>query len=390
MAITERTINNKRTASGELTGRPGTVYDVRIKYRSEGKYKSYVKKGFTTKRDAQLHEAEMKRKLSVPSYIPLSAAQRKETIGEYLTDWIERHGEANLRPNTKAGYLSNIKNHIIPNIGDVPLTGLTGAMLDDLYRRLSDEGLSAASVRYVHRILGVSLEHARKYHFIETNPARDTITKFGKENKTPDPYTVEQMRLLLSAVDGTMWEMLIILGGLYGLRLSECLGLCWRNVDLEHQSFAVVEQLPNPVPAGTMLLHDLAPVKAGERILPLTDLTLPYFQRQQQLQTEQRGCVDPYYDNDLVLCKENGRPLSQKRISSNLGTLLRKLDMPHIRFHDLRHSAGTNIHELTGDFYTAGQILGHSIKSVTARYVDVRLDRKTIVLTEYHKAVLGE
>lgn len=77
MAITERTINNKRTASGELTGRPGTVYDVRIKYRSEGKYKSYVKKGFTTKRDAQLHEAEMKRKLSVPSYIPLSAASGK-------------------------------------------------------------------------------------------------------------------------------------------------------------------------------------------------------------------------------------------------------------------------------------------------------------------------
>ena len=70
----------------------------------------------------------------------------------------------------------------------------------------------------------------------------------------------------------------------------------------------------------------------------------------------------------------------------------------HIRFHDLRHSAATNMHELTGDFYTVGQILGHSLKgigiqlgisnnmeSVTAQYVDVRLDRKTFVLNAYQQ-----
>ena len=54
-------------------------------------------------------------------------------------------------------------------------------MLDDLYRQLSEKGLSSTSVKYVHRIMGVSLEHARKYHYIDSNPARDTITKFGKQ-----------------------------------------------------------------------------------------------------------------------------------------------------------------------------------------------------------------
>ena len=61
------------------------------------------------------------------------------------------------------------------------------------------------------------------------------------------------------------------------------------------------------------------------------------------------------------------------------------------------------MHELTGDFYTVGQILGHSLKgigmqlqlsnnleAVTAQYVDVRLERKLIVLDRYHKEVLGE
>ena len=77
--------------------------------------------------------------------------------------------------------------------------------------------------------------------------------------------------------------------------------------------------------------------------------------------------------------------------------------MPHMRFHDLRHTAATNMHQLTGDFYTVGQILGHSLKgigiqlqlsnnleAVTAQYVDVRLERKRIVLDTYHQAVLGE
>ena len=56
------------------------------------------------------------------------------------------------------------------------------------------------------------------------------------------------------------------------------------------------------------------------------------------------------------------------------------------------------MHQLTGDFYTVGEILGHTLKgigmslgistnleAVTAQYVDVRLERKKSVLDVYHK-----
>ena len=76
-------------------------------------------------------------------------------------------------------------------------------MLDDMYRQLAEKGLSQSSVKYAHRIMGVSLEHARRYHYISSNPARDILTKFGKQGKTPDPYTVDQMRQLLAVVMGT-------------------------------------------------------------------------------------------------------------------------------------------------------------------------------------------
>ena len=61
MAIRTRQAKNKRDSNGVLTGRPGTVYDVDIKYTApDGAKKSYTKRGFATKREAAQHEAEMK------------------------------------------------------------------------------------------------------------------------------------------------------------------------------------------------------------------------------------------------------------------------------------------------------------------------------------------
>ena len=405
MAITERTVKNKRNSSGILTGKPGIVYDVNVKYQSEGKLKAHSKKGFATKSEAQQYEAMMKNKLSNPSYVPPNASQRRMTVRDYLAEWIERHGNANLRPSTKASYESHIRNHINPYIGDVYLGQLTPAMLDDMFAKLAEKGLSQSSVKYAHRIIGVALEHARKYHYIESNPARDIITKFGKQGKTPEPYTVEEMRQLLACAMGNEWELIVILGGLYGLRLSEILGLRWRNVDLENQTFSVVEQLPFALPAGTTSVSEMAPVKSSERTLPITNLTMPYFIRQVWRQTNQsillESSGEDYYDNDLVIAKPNGCPERRERVSANFGQFLRHQGLRHIRFHDLRHSAATNMHELTGDFYTVGQILGHSLKgigiqlgisnnmeAVTAQYVDVRLERKSFVLNSYHEKLL--
>ena len=87
------------------------------------------------------------------------------------------------------------------------------------------------------------------------------------------------MRQLLAHVTGTDWELIVILGGLYGLRLSEIIGLRWRNVHLDEDCFGVVEQLPFDVPADTTTISEMAPVKSSERTLPITPLTKPYIQR---------------------------------------------------------------------------------------------------------------
>ena len=97
-AIRTRQAKNKRDSNGVLTGRPGTVYDVDIKYTApDGAKKSYTKRGFATKREAAQHEAEMKTKLQNPGQIASITSQRKQTVAAYLNDWVESYARVNLR-----------------------------------------------------------------------------------------------------------------------------------------------------------------------------------------------------------------------------------------------------------------------------------------------------
>lgn len=62
-----------------------------------------------------------------------------------------------------------------------------------------------------------------------------------------------------------------------------------------------------------------------------------------------------------------------------------------MRFHDLRHTAATNMHQLTATSGTMGEILGHTLNglgiqlglssnlnAITERYSDVRLEQTVL------------
>jgi len=149
----------------------------------------------------------------------------------------------------------------------------------------------------------------------------------------------------------------------------------------------------------------MAPVKSQERDLYITDAARLFFERQLAMQSKRKLFCElggtTYYDNNLVVARPDGSPFRRDRVSADFSQMLRRSGMEHIRFHDLRHTAATNMHQLTGDFYTVGKILGHSLKGIgiqlgisrnmeatTAQYVDVRLDRIRVVLETYHEEIL--
>ncbi len=174
-------------------------------------------------------------------------------------------------------------------------------------------------------------------------------------------------------------------------------------MDLENNTFDVSEQLPFKVPSKTKVIEEMAPPKSNGRKLPITELARPFFLKQFAMQEGAANSQKKTENHTMTMtcCSEAGRfPYLRVVGIFPVWKLLEDLDMPHIRFHDLRHTAATNMHQLTGDFYTVGEVLGHTLagigvslglsmnfEAVTARYVDVRLERKKEVLDAYHGAV---
>lgn len=411
MAVRERKVKNKRNSQGILTGRPGIVYDVNVKVYENGKQKSIAKRGFATRREAELYEAQIKLELQTGSAAMVGyGPESKQKLKEYLPKWYESYHH-NLAKSTRYSYWSGINIHLIPMLGEVSLNKLTPQMIDDMIAQLREKGLAENSVRYCHRILSSALSSAVKYGYIPNNPAKNIMTRFSKNaGRKYEKYTVEQVQQLLAFVHGNVLETVVLLAVLFGLRLSEALGLRWRDVDLTHRQITLRGQIPCDLPKDAKIVPHLEPLKdrdEGEtRSFPITEEAMPIFLRLKQEQADQRRLCKlggvKYYDNDLVVCKPDGSPYLQKRISAKFNGFMRSTGMPKIRFHDLRGTAGTNMYNLTGDFYAVSQILGHSvddfsqqmgvnlkINTVTTRYVQVQEQRKLSVLTAYHQAVFA-
>ena len=97
MAISTRQVKNKRDSNGVLTGRPGTVYDVNIKYTApNGEKKTYSKKGFPTKKETSVYKGYKRDKIEMrgdraemsdfPLYLNTVAGgldRRDQTIGGF-------------------------------------------------------------------------------------------------------------------------------------------------------------------------------------------------------------------------------------------------------------------------------------------------------------------
>lgn len=411
MAIRERKVKNKRNSQGILTGRSGIVYDVNVKVYENGRQKSIAKRGFATRREAELYEAQIKLELQTGSAAMVGyGPESKQKLKEYLPKWYESYHH-NLAKSTRYSYWSGINIHLIPMLGEVSLNKLTPQMIDDMIAQLREKGLAENSVRYCHRILSSALSSAVKYGYIPNNPAKNIMTRFSKNaGRKYDKYTVEQVQQLLAFVHGNALETVVLLAVLFGLRLSEALGLRWRDVDFTHRQITLPGQIPCDLPKDAKIVPHLEPLKdrdEGEtRSFPITEEALPIFLRLRQEQADQRRLCKlggvKYYDNDLVVCKPDGSPYLQKRISVKFNGFMRSTGMPKIRFHDLRGTAGTNMYNLIGDFYAVSQILGHSvddfsqqmgvnlkINTVTTRYVQVQEQRKLSVLTAYHQAVFA-
>jgi integrase len=257
----------------------------------------------------------------------------KLTVGEHLRRWLERHGK-NLRRRTLDSYRMIVERHLIPALGHISLVKLHPAHIED-YHQQKLAVLSPRTVQYHHRVLSKALKYAVKLRLITYNPARD-IEPPSPAKRPPMVLLPEQGARLLEVAAGHRDYTLILVVLHTGLRRSELLALRWKDVDLNNRVLHVEETLHR---SRGELYFDVPKSAKGRRLVPLTRAAAAVLREHRKAQLEQRLMLgQKYQDNGLVFCNPNGTPLSPDGISGRFKTLARKIGMPQLRFHDLRHT----------------------------------------------------
>ena len=179
-------------------------------------------------------------------------APSRQPVAAYLAEWV---GGLRLAPSTVASYRKNVRLHVEPYIGAVPLASLTTARVDAMYRQLERDGrrdhlgrpagkpLSARTVRYIHTILRSALGAAVDAGRLAYNPAARAHPPTARQARPPemDPWTAEQLAAFLAwaAQDGHQhvpaWRLLATTG----MRRGEALALRWHDVNLDAGTVAV-------------------------------------------------------------------------------------------------------------------------------------------------------
>ncbi|HEY8756279.1 MAG TPA: site-specific integrase [Candidatus Dormibacteraeota bacterium] len=292
------------------------------------------------------------------------------TVAEYLDDWLTGASRA-LRPSTASTYERHIRLHILPTLGRLPIARLRPEQLDRLYAGLLAKGLSRTSVQHIHAILRRSLSQATRRGVIARNPT-DLVDPPGRDHPEMQVLSVDQARALLAtARTGRHAELeaLYVLALTTGMRRGELLALRWADVDVVKRTLTVTGTLQRVKrPDGTSALERAQPkTKTSMRQIPLTVAAVDALKRHAQRQGQLRAVArSEWTDTGLVFTNERGGAVEPRNLlSRSFARLLSEAGIPHVRFHDLRHTAATLMAAQGVHTKVVSEMLGHASVGIT-------------------------
>ncbi len=273
-------------------------------------------------------------------------------LGRYLDEWL-RATEGTIREGTWRQYETIARLHIKPTLGSVRLSALDPLRVQALYRAKLDEGLSSRRVQYVHATLHRALVMAVKWRLIASNVCA-SVNPPRPQKKEMRPLDVGQVHALLRAAHGGRLEALYVLAITSGMRQGELLGLSWRDIDLRRGRAHVRRTLVHWMGAPRFGEPKNARSRRCVALAPQAVAALKTHRERQRF-------VGVYADDGLVFCTSSGRPISPTNLyKQSFRPLLERANLPHMRFHDLRHTCATLLLGKGVHPKIVQELLGHS------------------------------
>lgn len=342
----------------------------------------------TTKRAAiKARQAAMKKaQLGITHTAPTA----KKTVAEVYREYCEK-GRSGKAYTTIRKQDSLWDNHLCARFGNRYIDEISVAEIVDYLTELYyTDGLAFKYVESFLKMFYLIFGQAYSRNYLDVDTYSKLCLNKGTKIHMPKMKTSEEddiaifTREELTRMDeyfsGSNGETAYLLGKYCGLRINECYGIRWENVDLEKGTILIDCQMQYQ--DGVIKL--VAPKTANsKRTMYMNDTLKEYFTRLSAQRAEdmerykaQRAQKQTWIENrgggvisslELVNSLPNGKIQTVNSMKYHSKTIKQKLGI-EFKFHYLRHTYGTHMAELNTPPHLLCNQMGHGNIRVTQKY----------------------
>lgn len=343
----------------------------------------------TAKQAAKAREIAIAQEKS-KSLLPQNKEKIRKTVTEVYQEYCEK-GRSGKAYATIKKQDSLWNNHLCGRFGERYIDEITVAEIQDYLEELYYTDNRAYSytesfLKMFYLIFGQA--YSRNYIDIDSYNKlcinKDTKIHMPKLKIDDDldivSFDDKEIVQLDNYFSGTNAETAYMLGKYCGLRINECYGLKWSNVDLKNGIIIIDRQMQYQ--EGLIKLVSLKTRNAKRKIYMCSKLK-DYFKklnRQQEkdkkelaLQRQQNQTYIQDLNGDMISSLElvNSLPNGKIQTVNSMKYHSRTLQREHnimFKYHYLRHTYGTNLAALNTPEYLLCNQMGHANSNVTHKY----------------------
>lgn len=353
--------------------------------RVNGKRNRITECGFRTKAEALDAGTKAKAEYNnagqrfIPSEISFS---------DYLDYWYRKYVLINNAANTINSYKNAIEKHIKPALGKYHLKSLSSDVLQDFINSLKEKGLSKNTVTCIKSCISGALNYAvSPCKYISCSPMLGVrLPAYKKEPKKEYIVNKSDYKKIVSHFPpGSNFYIPFMIGYYTGLRLNECFGLTWEDIDLKNKTLSIRRQLSH---ISKQWCFSSLKTTTSYRTILFGDSLHTALRAERKRQSENRLRYGEYYykhylvdssiiitqdclninEIDFVCRQENGKLYTSESMKNAIKTIHNSLGIKEFHFHSLRHTHATILATHISNPAIVQKRLGHSDIETTMKY----------------------